>query len=161
VIAKPLCTPDPAVLLACKIAQHFEGLVLKPYLDPRGIPTIGYGSMYYEDGSKVTMDDPEITESRAKILLYSKMEGFVSIVDQTINVPLNSNQTAALGSFCYNVGPVAFEESTLVKLLNLGRYDAVPVQLLLWDHAGSEVLGGLEARREAEANLFKDGILPQ
>jgi len=28
--------PGPAVLLACKIAQHYEGLILKPYLDPAG-----------------------------------------------------------------------------------------------------------------------------
>ena len=30
------------------LIKEFEGLVLKPYKDAVGIPTIGYGNTYYE-----------------------------------------------------------------------------------------------------------------
>jgi len=158
-IAKPLCTPDPAVLLACKIAQHYEGLILKPYLDPAGAPTIGYGSTYYENNTKVTMQDPEITLARAKILLYTKMEGFVSIVDQYVDVPLSSSQTAALSDWVYNLGPVAFEQSTMLKYVNASNHAEAGKQMLLWDHAGGEVLPGLESRRKTEQTLYLTGDL--
>ena len=158
-LTKPLCTPDPAVLLACKIAQHYEGFAIAPYLDPAGVPTIGYGSTYYENGAKVTMQDPEITEARAKILLYTKMEGFVSIVDQYVDVPLSNNQTASLSDWVYNLGPVAFEKSTMLKYVNASNHVEAGKQILLWDHAGGEVLPGLEARRKTEQTLYLTGDL--
>ena len=48
-----------------KFLMNNEGVVLKPYLDTKGIPTIGVGNTFYEDGSKVKMTDPPITEKRA------------------------------------------------------------------------------------------------
>jgi len=159
VITKPLCTPDPAVLLACKIAQHYEGLFLKPYLDPAGVPTIGWGSTYYEDGAKVTLEDPDITEARAKILLYGRMEGFVNIVDQYVDIPLNTNTTAALADWVYNLGPVAFERSTMLKYVNSSNSAEAGRQMILWDHANGEVLPGLEARRKTEQTLYLTGNL--
>jgi len=35
------------------LIKKFEGFSSKPYLCPAGIPTIGYGNTYYEDGTKV------------------------------------------------------------------------------------------------------------
>ena len=35
-----------------------EGFRSEPYLDQAGLPTIGYGTRFYEDGTEVTMDDP-------------------------------------------------------------------------------------------------------
>jgi len=135
VITKPLCTPDPAVLLACKIAQHYEGLFLKPYLDPAGVPTIGWGSTYYEDGAKVTLED------------------------QYVDIPLNTNTTAALADWVYNLGPVAFERSTMLKYVNSSNSAEAGRQMILWDHANGEVLPGLEARRKTEQTLYLTGNL--
>ena len=157
--AQPICTPDPAVVLACKIAQHYEGFASEPYLDPEGIPTIGWGSTYYEDGAKVTMADPGITVERAKILLYGRMEGFVNIVDQYVDAPLDTNQTAALADLVYNIGPMAFEDSTLLKLVNQNKMTEAAEQFLLWDHADGQVLTGLENRRKTEQELFLSGSL--
>ena len=35
------------------LIKAFEGLFLKPYLCPAGIPTIGYGNTFYENGKKI------------------------------------------------------------------------------------------------------------
>jgi GH24 family phage-related lysozyme (muramidase) len=52
-----------AVELAAALCRRFEGFFSHPYLCPAGVPTIGYGATYYEDGRKVTLRDPPITES--------------------------------------------------------------------------------------------------
>ena len=43
-----------------------EGLRLKAYLDQAGIPTIGYGTIIFEDGRKVKLGDaitPDVAEA--------------------------------------------------------------------------------------------------
>ena len=47
------------------LLSQFEGLRLKPYLCPAGIPTISIGCTYYPDGTKVKLTDPEISEAKA------------------------------------------------------------------------------------------------
>ncbi len=42
-----------------------EGIALYPYKDIAGIPTIGIGCTYYEDGTPVKITDEPITEERA------------------------------------------------------------------------------------------------
>ena len=58
-----------AILVSTALAQRFEGLYLSPYLCPAGVPTIGYGATYYEDGTRVTLLDAPITRERAVALL--------------------------------------------------------------------------------------------
>lgn len=49
--------------------QVHEGFTREPIIPTKGdVPTIGFGSTYYEDGTRVTMDDPPITRERAVIL---------------------------------------------------------------------------------------------
>ena len=45
---------DP-IAIAAALARRFEGLYLRPYLCPAGVPTIGYGATYYEDGQRVRL----------------------------------------------------------------------------------------------------------
>jgi len=46
------------------LIKLFEGLSLKPYLCSAKVPTIGYGSTFYENNKKVLMSDPAITNQR-------------------------------------------------------------------------------------------------
>jgi len=90
-----------------------EGFEPKPYLDPAGLPTIGYGTRYYEDGVEVTMDDEEIDEARATELLTTYME---STANELMNMPgfdkLNPNQKDAIVSFGYNFGQNFYKDKT-------------------------------------------------
>ncbi|RYF09996.1 MAG: hypothetical protein EOO42_23200, partial [Flavobacteriales bacterium] len=53
-----------------------EGLVKRPYLDQVGIPTIGVGCTYYENGTKVKMTDPPITTERAIQLFRNLLKNY-------------------------------------------------------------------------------------
>ena len=55
--------------LAAALCRKFEGYKATPYLCPAGVPTIGYGSTYYADGKKVTLQDPPMDEPMARALL--------------------------------------------------------------------------------------------
>ena len=74
-----------------------------------------------------------------------------------MRVPLAQHQFDALVSFVFNVGGGAFRESTLLRELNAGDYDAVPRELNRWVKAGGRTLPGLVRRRGAEGVLFSRG----
>lgn len=95
-----------------------EGLRLKPYLDSKGIPTIGIGNTYYENGKRVTMKDPAITKERAIQLFKSILVFYETAVWSVTRDDINQNQFNALTSLCYNIGVNAFKGSTVVRLLN-------------------------------------------
>ena len=51
------------------IIKEFEGWSRRPYRDPIGIPTIGYGSIWGLDRKRLTMAHREITQDEGEIML--------------------------------------------------------------------------------------------
>ena len=130
------------------LIRAFEGLHLTPYLCPAKIWTIGYGhTRTVRAGMKISADD-------AENFLRDDTRLMARAVQRLVTVPLNDNQFAALVSFTFNVGISNFENSTLLKLLNRGWYEQVPAQLMRWNRANGEALGGLSRRRMAEGQLW-------
>lgn len=142
------------------LVKSFEGLKLAPYLDSVKVPTIGYGTTYYEGGKKVTMQDPPITQARAEELLAVHLESFCSGVEKLLKVSVTDNQFAALVSFAYNLGLGALGGSTLMKKLNAGDYAGAALEFEKWNKAGGQVLPGLVRRRQAEKALFMHSPQP-
>jgi lysozyme len=140
------------------LIKSFEGLYLKPYLDSVGVPTIGYGTIAYPDGTKVTIDDAEITEDQAVEYLTFEINEKAKGVTRYVTVPINDNQFAALVSFAYNLGLGSLQKSTLLKLLNAGDVSGAADEFLKWNKAGGKVLAGLTRRREAERSLFLQSV---
>lgn len=137
------------------LIKKFESFKSKPYLCPSEKATIGFGSTYYPDGTKVTLQDKEITEEKAcEILEYIANKDFANNINKVVKVPLNQNQFDALVSFAYNIGNVNFNSSTLLKWLNQGFYNEASMQLLRWDKSKGLPLSGLTKRRKAEKELF-------
>lgn len=142
------------------LIKSFEGLQLKPYLDSVGVPTIGWGTILYDNGHKVTMQDPAITADRAEQLLEWEIEQKADAVEKMISVNLNDNEFGALVSFSYNLGSQALHGSTLLKLLNQGQdKNAVADQFLRWNKAGGQEVAGLTRRRQAERALFLQSVV--
>lgn len=145
---------DQALHLAASLCRRFEGCYLRPYLCPAGVPTIGYGSTYYEDGRRVSLTDPAITMARAEDLLMHQLR--TVYLRQTVALCPGTDtpaRLAALVDFSYNLGSANLKASTLRKRVNAGEWPDVPPQLLRWNKAGGKVLRGLTIRRQAEAVL--------
>lgn len=139
-----------------KIICESETFKAKPYLCPAGIPTIGYGSTCYENGTKVTLKNTPITEQRAIAMLKCHIDKIVApTIKKLIKTELNQNQYDALCSFIYNVGDGNFKSSTLLKKVNANRFDpTIQNEFMKWVHAGGKVLKGLVTRRMKEGNLY-------
>jgi lysozyme len=136
------------------LIKTYEGLKLNPYLDVVGVATIGYGSTMYENGTKVTIHDAPITEERATQLLKNTLTKYENGVNACVHVPLTQNQFDALVSFAYNLGIGNLQSSTLVKMINLKKFDVAAGEFIKWNRAGGKIINGLTIRRIAERDLF-------
>lgn len=143
-----------AVAVAAALARRFEGLYLTPYLCPAGVPTIGYGATYYEDGRRVQLTDPPITRERAEaLLLWMVRTKYLPSVVALCPGARDPGRLAALIDFTFNLGSGNLRASTLRKRVNAGDWDQVPTELRKWVRGGGRVLRGLVLRREAEIEL--------
>lgn len=144
-----------AVQVAAALARRFEGLYLSPYLCPAGVPTIGYGATYYEDGTPVTLRDSSITRERANaLLLWMVRKVYLPAVVVLCPRVSDPNRLAALIDFAFNLGSKRLKNSTLRRKVNAGDWDAVPAELRKWIRGGGKVLRGLVLRREAEIAIL-------
>lgn len=135
-----------------ELITGFEGFSSTVYNDVAGNPTIGYGHLITDDEEGEYNNG--VTQDQALDLLRDDAQEAVDAVNELVTVDLNQNQFNVLVSFVYNVGRGNFESSTLLRELNQGNYDRVPDELRRWTRSGGEVIGGLERRREREADLF-------
>lgn len=137
------------------LIKRFEGLELKPYKCPAGIPTIGYGNTYYPSGSKVKLTDPAITKEKAEELLKFLLGSYEKSVNSFCRDDISQNQFDALVSFAYNCGVNSLKSSTLLKKVNANPNDpTIKAEFLKWNKASGRVLAGLTKRRQAEADLY-------
>lgn len=134
------------------IAQE-EGLRLKPYKCSAGVPTIGIGSTYYEDGSKVKMTDAPITKERAYVLFENVLKHFEMCVYTCTRDDINQNQFDALVSLAFNIGTNALKKSTLIKRVNKDPNGSdIEGAFLMWKNAGGKPV--LLNRRKREYALY-------
>lgn len=136
------------------LIKQFESFRAAPYLCSAGVPTIGYGTTVYPNGIKVKLSDQKITQQLSETFLQHHVNAIEKDVLSLVKVPLTQNQFDALVSFAYNVGLGAFQDSTLLKLLNAGDIDGASKQFERWNKAGGKVSNGLTRRRNAEKVLF-------
>lgn len=134
-----------------ELIKGFEGCRLSAYkcVSTEKYYTIGYG--HY--GSDVTQG-MRITQERAEQLLQSDLARFENTVNSAVKVEITQSMFNALVSFCYNVGHSAFKTSTLLKLLNNGKYNEASQQFARWNKSGGKVLTGLVNRRAKEKKEF-------
>ena len=134
------------------LIKRFQGVKLKPYLCPAGIPTISIGCTYYEDGTKVKMTDAPISEARATDIFLNVIKHYERSVDSFCRDDINQNQFDSLVSICYNVGAGALKRCTLLKKVNANPNDPlIKLEFLKWYKSGGLVLNGLTLRRQAES----------
>lgn len=136
------------------LVKQWEGLKTKAYRDVGGVWTIGYGHTSAAGAPSVT-PGMVITEVLAEEILKTDLAIFEERVSRLVTVPVTDNQFAVLVSFDFNTGRLG--KSTLLRKLNAGDYDAVPLELMKWVNAGGKRIKGLVNRRSAEAGLWAKG----
>lgn len=125
----------------------------KPYLCPAGVPTIGYGATFYENGRKVKLTDPPITEERAKALMMNTLKPIARYVDTFCRDDINQYQFDAIGDFVFNVGPGAFQRSTLLKMINANPNDPrIGTEFMKWTFGGD----GTKNKRDDDGDGLVD-----
>lgn len=154
----PLLTFKLELSQAATLIRQFEALRLKPYRDPVGVWTVGYGHRMEAVDWNTT--HTTITRGEADGLLVMDMRISVGHVDRLTKRALTPSQRSALTSFVFNIGGRAFENSTLLTHLNAGEDGLVPREMLRWVWGGGKVLRGLVTRRLVEADLYWRGRLP-
>lgn len=149
-----------------ELIKHFEGCKLKAYKCPAGIWTIGYGNTTYLNGNKVKENDV-ITKEQADALFKDTVDKFEHqvkmIMGDTLKAILPESSISALVSFAYNVGTTAFAKSTLLKIIkqNKNNLKDIEIQFKRWNKTNGKVLEGLVSRRNAEFEMYKNGVLSQ
>lgn len=136
-------------LSGLRLTELFEGCRITAYYDAVGVLTVGYG----HTGPDV-YEGQTITQAEAEALLAQDVKFAVTVANAYVKVPLTQNEFDALVDFIFNEGGHAFEESTLLRLLNAGNYIGAAAQFSLWVNAGGHRLPGLVERRKAEHDLF-------
>lgn len=172
VVNKPIVPPTkkPTVLRSTQPTQvssklisfiaDFEGWFSKPYNDPVGHCTIGYGTLLHR-GNCTAADIHqwgEITTMQGHALLKEEVGHKTAEVLKMVTVRLSQNELDALVSFAYNCGTGALASSTLLKKLNAGNKLGASQEFGRWVNADGQKLPGLVRRREDERRLFRWGF---
>ena len=147
---------DEAVEVAATLCRPFEGLRLKPYICPAGYPTIGYGTVWKPDGTKVTMEHPPITKETAEAwLLHELRHNYLAgVVKASPGLLASPKALGAMTDFAYNLGVARYRSSTLRRRVDVQDWEAAKEELMKWVRGGGKVLPGLVRRRQAEAALL-------
>lgn len=137
------------------LLRRFEGVFLKPYLCPAGVPTIGAGATTYEDGTRVRMSDPPLTMQEADSLLeFHALNHLKAVVKISPLLADHRERHVGIGDFAYNLGTTRYKASTLRKRVEAEDWEGAADEMMKWVWGGGKKLPGLVKRRTVDANLL-------
>jgi lysozyme len=111
--------------------------------------SIGYGT-------KANAATDTITEAAAEAALTIEINKAEQLVEAFApNAPKGVKQ--ALTDLTYNAG-AGWETGSLGAAVKAQKWDTVKADILLYNHAGGQVLAGLTARRTAEVSWFDNPL---
>lgn len=140
-----------------ELIKKFEGFSPVVYLCPAGYLTIGYGHV-------VTPQEREkfksgITKEEAEEILKGDLMRFEKGVKGLLKgIKLSDYSIDAITSFAYNCGLYSFLASTLRRKILQGEFLEAGDEFLRWVYVGGKKLFGLVLRRQAERELFLEGL---
>ncbi len=135
------------------LVENFEGFRGIAYRDLGGVWTIGYG---HTSASKPpVVAGMVITREQGAQILWDDLQIAVSAVNRGVKVPLRQGQFDALVDFVFNIGEVAFLNSTLLRFINENApLNVIQREFEFWDHVNKVPVMGLLRRRLAEAKMY-------
>lgn len=127
------------------------------YVHLSGLEMIGYGSINYEDGSRVHVGDDPITEEYADYLFSLTLLYHADTIDRFVTVPLLQQQYDALISFASSVRRQSFKNSVLVRMVNEDPTNIdIAIAFIRWNRntTDNRFNRELALRRQEEANIY-------
>ena len=133
---------------AYELIKQSEGLLLKAYLCPAGIWTIGYGhTSGVSPNSFITIQEADEYLHRDVATIEMQLN--------KLNLSLRQCQWDAIVSFVFNVGIGNFKASTLLAKIRINPDDnSIIDEFLRWVYANGKVIRGLQKRRLTEMKLY-------
>lgn len=138
------------ILAIALLINPWEGNELKPYLDVGGIPT-ACGGIIGPEITKAYNEGRVFTEAECEVRNIAAVEKHEKALRKSINDDVEARipalTMAAFISWAYNVGNGAADKSTLIRLVNQGRFKDACEQLSRWTMVKGVVIRGLQNRR--------------
>lgn len=130
-VAVAVLTVSAAGLLA---TLGGEGFRAAPYVPTQGdVPTIGYGSTVYENGTRVALADPAITKERALQLVRNHKSKDEAMFKASLpGVLLHQVEYDLYLDFTYQFGIGNWRSSSMRTHLLAGNYPQACQALLAW-----------------------------
>ena len=129
-----------------------EGLRLRAYRCPAGVPTLARGRT-----RGVKMGDT-CTQEQADAWFVEDLTEFTDGVQRVLKRDASENELGALVSLAYNIGLAGFARSTVLKRHNEGDRQSAARAFALWNKARIngvlQVVDGLTSRRAREAAMY-------
>lgn len=147
-----------AMMLAMGFIAPLEGLKLKAYRDSAKIWTICSGHI------QGVYEGMTATPAQCKAFFESDVGQAMAFVVKVVKVPLHEWELAAFTSFVFNLGRGNFASSTMLKLVNQGKYEEACRQFPRWKYVAGQdcekvknLCPGIPRRRKAEQELCLGG----
>lgn len=136
-----------------ELIKGFEGFRPRASRLPDGRWIVGYGhTRTARAGLAVSPRDAEL------VLAHSDLPPIEQLIQDEVLAPLTQNEFDALVSFAWNIGPGAFQSSSVLANLNEGDRLAAASDMWLWRRgrvSGEvKIIDALVRRRAAEISLF-------
>lgn len=154
-----------ATVPGIQLIKRFEGFEAQAYPDPLHgwrVASIGYGTTVYAQGQRVAQGDRITLEQAELELRHFVVANIHPALAQISQIQLmNACMIGALESFAYNLGPHFYGGAhfqTITRKLRDGDWATLREALLLYVNPGSVVERGLRRRRQAEADLWEQGL---
>ena len=140
------------------IIKQVEGYSPVAYRCPKGVWTIGYGSTYKPDGSRIRPGDVVNRQVAENMLIHHVTKEVLNRLDDKILNILTISQKSALSSLIYRIGITSFNKSKLKQAILRKDYKTIYMN---WDWLGKDedIHRGLCSRCSQEkAMFFKDKL---
>lgn len=140
-----------AAAIMVPLVGGFEGKRNDPYADLIGKMTVCYGE------TRVEMR--HYTDAECNDMLASGLVDFAGpVLARNPELAGNGPQLAAAVSLAYNIGPAAYNKSTVARRFSEGRWRQACDAFLSWSYAGGKRVQGLLNRRKAERAMCLKGL---
>ena len=143
--------------------KGYEGLAQYAYNIGDGVMTIGYGCTDAHDGDNYVLlkaNEPVSDELASEIMAQSLVSNYGVPLKNSLasdGLTMTANEFDAILSFVYNAGLGSWLNSSIRScLLNGDKNGAYQAWLTQNIMSGTQFEEGLRARRQAEANIFKN-----